>query len=627
MSKRLKSSRYITGFDGIRALAVIGVICYHLLPTSMQGGFLGVPIFFVVSGYLITDLLLQEWNQNNDISIKGFYQRRIHRLYPALVAMIFTTTAYITLFQRSLLTHIRAVITTNLTYVYNWYEIMHHQSYFDKFGTPSPFTHLWSLSIEGQFYFIWPIVLLLALKLVKDKKKIGLGVLVAAAFSALLMAGLYHPGNDPSRVYYGTDTRMFSILLGAALAFIWPSVRLKKNLEKSHRITLDVVGVSALFLILVMFMTMSGEDPFVYRGGMLLFSIISIFFVATVAHPGADLNRLMTNKLFTWIGKRSYGIYIYQYPVMVFYESAVKNVGDHPWINAIIEITIILLISEFSYRFIEYPLRRTNFKNALKKLRLIFQRNPQMRKMQIMVTSAVIIFGIASYGALVQPKANNKSTVQGEQLQQKIAANQQVVKKHNAKLKNQSKSQASTSQSSQAKLIDKNGKVTAAGQKVAQSMSLTGVGDSVMADAAETLQKEFPQMYIDAKVGRQAKDAPAILQDLKNKNQLAPNVLLSLGTNGEIKDDDLKQIMDIIGPKRQVYWLNVHVPTRSWQNQVNDTLSNATKQYSNLHVLDWYNYSNGKTDWFYEDNVHPNENGLKYYGDFVLHGILENTKN
>lgn len=625
MSKRLKNSRYITGFDGIRTLAVVGVIFYHLLPGSIKGGFLGVPIFFVVSGYLITDLMLQEWDQNGYIGIKDFYTRRIHRLYPALVAMIFITTAYITLFQRALLQHIRDVIITNLTYVYNWYEIIHHQSYFDKFGTPSPFTHLWSLSIEGQFYLIWPVVVVLLMKFVKNKTRIFWGLIVLAMSSAMLMAGLYHPGQDPSRVYYGTDTRMFSILLGAGLAFIWPSSKLKKNLDKGFRWFLDGVGIAALIGILYMFATVNGEGTFVYRGGMLILSILSMIFVATVAHPGADMNRLMTNKVFDWIGKRSYGIYIYQYPVMVFYEATVKNIGNHPWLNALIEIAIILVISNLSYRFIERPLRRTEFKKVAIKIRDSFKRGTRNWKVQLGVLAATMIFGVATYGAIAEPKQQTSAQADGQQLEKKIAKNEDEVKKHNEELKNQKMSSvASSAASSQSKqaYFDKNGKLTPAGQKAAQSMQITAVGDSVMADAASTLQKEFPKMYINAKVGRQASAAPDILQTLKNQNQLAPNVLLSLGTNGTIEQSDLDKIMSIIGKDRNVYWLNVHVPTRSWQNEVNSTLNNAKKKYPNLHVLDWYDYSNGKTDWFYADNVHPNENGLKYYGDFVLHGIL-----
>ena len=225
--RRLKNSRYITGFDGIRTLAVIGVIVYHLLPYRLQGGYLGVPIFFVVSGYLITDLLLQEYEQNRRIDLVGFYERRLKRLYPALVAMVLATAAYITLFQRSLLTGLKDIIWTNFLYIYNWWEIGHGQSYFDRFNGESPFTHLWSLSIEGQFYFIWPLLLIGLLALFKQRKQIFQILLSLAILSGILMAALTIGGASSNRVYYGTDTRLFAVLFGVALAFVWPATKLK----------------------------------------------------------------------------------------------------------------------------------------------------------------------------------------------------------------------------------------------------------------------------------------------------------------------------------------------------------------------------------------------------------------
>lgn len=627
-SRRLKKSRYITGFDGIRTLAVIGVIFYHLLPGSIKGGFLGVPIFFVVSGYLITDLLVQELEQNNNISISAFYERRIKRLYPGLVTMVFATTAYITLFQRQLLKHIRMVILTNLTYVYNWYEIIHQQSYFDKFGTPCPFTHLWSLSIEGQFYFIWPIVIVLLFRYIRKKTTIFALLMTLTIGSAILMGVLYQPETDPSRVYYGTDTRMFSILIGAGLAIIWPSSHLRKNLSKGNRLFIDILGLLSLAGILIMYTFTSGESTFVYRGGMFLFSILSAFFVAAVAHPGADMNRLMTNKLFTWIGKRSYGIYLYQYPVMVFYESHV-NIGEHLWWNIMIEMVIILIISALSYRFIEQPLRHFDYSHTWNKIKEFFQPNLRVTTGRICTLLMSVIFCIATYGAIIQPKPKNDAEAyEGKQLQNHIKNNQAAVAKRNAQLKKEKVGTPVTKSPNPPKevLVDKDGHVTPAGQKVAQNMQITAVGDSVMADASSVLQKEFPNMYIDAKVGRQASAAPAILQSLKDQNRLAPNVLLSLGTNGTVSQSDLDKIMEIVGKNRNVYWLNVHVPTRTWQDEVNSTLKDAANKYPNLHILDWYDYSNGKNDWFYADNVHPNENGLKYYGDFVLRSILEDQQ-
>ena len=194
--------------------------------------------------------------------------RSVKRLYPALVTLVLATTAYITLFARDLLANIRAVIMTNLLYVYNWYQVAHHESYFDKFGTQSPFTHLWSLSIEGQSYLFWPLIIIILLKFVKKKQPIFDTMIILAFISALLMAILYRTGQDPSRVYYGTDTRMFSILLGAALAVVWPSTALRKDLPTNLRLLLDVVGGGALMLLCLMFMQMTGESALVYRGGM-----------------------------------------------------------------------------------------------------------------------------------------------------------------------------------------------------------------------------------------------------------------------------------------------------------------------------------------------------------------------
>src|SRR5699024_4160906 len=251
--KRLKNSRYITGFDGIRSLAVVGVILYHLLPTSLKGGYLGVPIFFVVSGYLITDLLRLEWEQNGKINIWQFYVRRMKRLYPGLVFLLITASAYITLFQRGLLNNLRGTVVSSLLYVNNWWQIKNGLSYFDRFANESPFTHIWSLAVEGQNYFVWPILFVLLMVFVRKKKWIVYKVLGGSLISAILMMILFTPGGDPTRVYYGTDTRLFSIWLGSALAFVWPSTRLKKNIPKQAKRVLNLAGLISLIALILFF--------------------------------------------------------------------------------------------------------------------------------------------------------------------------------------------------------------------------------------------------------------------------------------------------------------------------------------------------------------------------------------
>lgn len=602
--------RYITGFDGVRTLAVIGVILYHLMPFKFQGGFLGVPIFLVLSGYLITDHLFIEYDRTHTVDIIGFYKRRMKRLYPALVTMLMATTAYLTLFQRQLLVHIKGVLVTNLLYVYNWFEIYHGESYFDKFGNQSPFTHLWTLSIEGQFYLFWPLVMILLFIFVRKKQTYFDIFLIFSFVSALLMAVLYHVGQDPSRVYYGTDTRMFSILLGACLAVVWPSGRLSDYLETKPRLLLDAVGIVSFILMIWMFMKSSGQSELLYRGGMFFFSVLTVLFIGTVAHPGADINRLMTNPVFTWIGKRSYGIYIYQYPVLIFYELSVPNVAAHPWINAFIEVAIILAISELSYRFIEKKLQHYDYSHLWSDIREFFSRDSAYGWKRIWGVLAVAMVAIAMVGVAHEPSA---SAVQKDNhLAAAIKKNEKQVKSNNkrhlskAEIKKQEKAH--------------NG-LTKSQKKAAAKMKITAVGDSVMADGSTTLQGIFPKMYIDAKVGRQVDEIIPILQSLKASGKLSKTILVSEGTNGPFTPQTMSQIMKIAG-KRKVYWVNVHVPTKTWQNQVNNDLKKSAKKYSNLKIINWYSYCQNHPEWFYGDNVHPNPKGLKHYGKFIAKNIL-----
>ena len=630
MGKRLKKSRYISGFDGVRTLAVIGVILYHLFPYGMTGGFLGVSVFFVVSGYLITDLLILEYEQEGTIDIKGFYSRRMKRLYPALLTMVMTTAAFITIFARDSLEKLRGVIVSNIFYVYNWFQVANHESYFDKFGGQSPFTHLWSLSIEGQFYLFWPIIILLLLNFLHSRQT-NFDILVIAAFvSALLMIIFFQPGHDPSRVYFGTDTRAFSILLGTALAFLWPATKLKTALQRGPRLFLDGTGIASLFLIILMFFKMNGESDLVYMGGMFFFSLLSVILIATIAHPGADMDRLLSNPVFHWVGKRSYGIYLYQYPIMIFYEQKVPDIAAHPWIHAIIEICLILFVSDISYRFLERPLQHFDYSRTFMEIRKICSKNSPYGWKRIWAAAAALVVLVAGWGAVDQPRAS-VADQDSLALQKVIQKNDHSAQKQNKQAdqreksdKQPEKNEAKSSTNSQAKPAKKTTvELTTAEKNRAEQLPVTAVGDSVLADASKTIQGIFPQMYVDAKVGRQVNEALPILSSLAQRGKLSDTVLISLGTNGPFNDSEMARLMQILGSKRKVYWINVNVPTKRWQDQVNQALSSASQKYHNLTVIDWYSYSKDHPDWFYSDHVHPNPNGLPYFGNFVARGILK----
>ncbi|QEA30805.1 acyltransferase family protein [Secundilactobacillus malefermentans] len=634
--RRLKNSRYITGFDGIRTLAVIGVIVYHLLPYRLQGGYLGVPIFFVVSGYLITDLLLQEYEQNRRIDLVGFYERRLKRLYPALVAMVLATAAYITLFQRSLLTGLKDIIWTNFLYIYNWWEIGHGQSYFDRFNGESPFTHLWSLSIEGQFYFIWPLLLIGLLALFKQRKQIFQILLSLAILSGILMAALTIGGASSNRVYYGTDTRLFAVLFGVALAFVWPATKLKPVISQRLRFTLNGVGVASLIIIIAMFFLMSGQSRFTYVGGMFLFTIFSTILVATIAHPGADMNRLFSNPVFSWVGKRSYGIYLYQFPIMIFYEAKMTNIAAHPLFHAAIEVILILVASDLSYRYLEGPLRKYHYRHIGTSIRRFVKKQSPYGWKRLWLVPAILILIVAMTGAVTKPSRANQGDLA---LQKKIATNTKAANARNKAIKKKQAESKSSSQATEKLESKKTASLTGEEKAIATDyqlskteldkakvMKVTAVGDSILADNSADLQRIFPQMIISAKVGRQIWDAPDVIKGLAAKGQLNDTVLINLGTNSPMSDDQLDDVMKAIGPKRHVYWINTHVPTRNWEREVNQKLQEAPAHYDNLKIIDWHSISKNQSKWFYDDHVHPNPTGNKYLAGLVARSMTKTEK-
>ena len=610
--KRLKKSRYITGFDGIRSLAVVGVILYHLLPTSMKGGYLGVPIFFVVSGYLITDLLRQEWEQNGKINIWQFYVRRMKRLYPGLAFLLITASAYITLFQRGLLNNLRGVVVSSLLYVNNWWQINNGLSYFDRFANESPFTHIWSLAVEAQNYLIWPVIFVLLMVFVRKRKWIFYTVLGTSVLSAILMMILYTPGGDPTRVYYGTDTRLFSIWMGSALAFVWPSTRLKKNIPKQAKRILNLAGLISLLAFFFFFL--DDHYSFVYYGGMFLVTIFCVILVAVTAHPGASLDRWLTNPVFTWIGKRSYGIYLYQFPVMIFYEAKVSDIADHVLIHTVIEISLILIISELSYRYIERPLARFDYSRTLQVVKGWF-KTPIISKQKPWLIPATLVVIVALVGFVTAPK--DSVTADQKQLQAKIAESKKLAEESQ---KDSEKNDGTVDQA----ILDKYELTVEQGKK-AQKLQLTAFGDSVMLDAATDLKEVYPQVVVDGDVGRQLYASEPYIEELKKQNLLKDTVLIGLGTNGAFTEAQFDTIMSALGD-RKVYWVNVRVPTKRWQNDVNAMLADMAKKYDNLTLIDWYDYSNGHSDWFYDDQVHPNPEGMKHYIHLVSETMLGKSK-
>ncbi|MGG2092520.1 acyltransferase family protein [Bacillus sp. S13(2024)] len=593
-----KNSRYMVGLDSLRGLAILGVILYHLNFKWMPGGFLGVTVFFVLSGYLITDLLVIEWKENKRIDLKNFWLRRARRLLPGMLIMLVIILAWITIFHSSLLGKMWGDSLAALFYVSNWWYIFHKLSYFDSFGQLSPLNHFWSLAVEEQFYVVWPLIISLGFSYIKKQSRMTLFIFLGAIASAVAMAMIYVPGADPSRVYYGTDTRAFSLLIGAALAFIWPSSRLANNIIPSARLVLDVIGGIALIVILVMFWKTNQYDPFLYRGGMFLFSVVTALLVANLAHPTSRISAFLRFRPLRWLGVRSYGIYLWHYPIITLTSPQVST-GGFQFTRAIFQFFLILFMAQLSWKFIENPIRQGALKN-------IHLHNLKIRNLalgsKLALTFALLVSVTAGFGLVTgsQAKANSKKAsieaVQTEQKEQKVQTEQADKPAQNKEEK---------------------GTVS---NKPKEPPTVTAIGDSIMIDISPYLKNAFPNIKIDAKIGRQMSEAIATVDKMKKEGNLGDYVIIGLGTNGAFTTEQITSLIQSIGNERKIILINTRVP-RPWESLVNERLKEAAKNFSNITLVDWHSASAGKQAYFEPDGVHLTKTGAEAYASLVVKHI------
>ena len=371
MLNNTQNHRYIAGLDGLRAFAVLAVVAYHFNFSWAAGGFLGVDVFFVISGYLITSNILTLQESEINFSLREFWIRRIRRLLPAAYVMIIAVFVWTMIFKPEMVATVKCDAASSIVYASNWWYIFHKVSYFNSFGSPSPLKNLWSLAVEEQFYIVWPIILITGLKVFKKREKLSNIVFMAALCSAILMAILYKPGADPSRVYYGTDTRAFELLIGSWLAIVYPMKRLyskKKSIKQRSMLNITSTITFAIFIISVIFV--NEYQTFLYRGGMLLISLNAAILIACACHPSSYLGRLLSWKPLSWLGKRSYGVYLWHYPIIVL-STPVYEIGNPSYWRVGLQLVITIIIAEISYRFIEMPIRKNGFRGVFKRDLLI----------------------------------------------------------------------------------------------------------------------------------------------------------------------------------------------------------------------------------------------------------------
>lgn len=584
--------RYIPALDGLRAIAVLGVLLYHADLSWLPGGFLGVEVFFVVSGYLITSLLMAEHASSGGTDLLAFWLRRARRLFPALWCLLLAVPAYAALRLPEELYELRHDLAGALLYATNWQLIWANQSYFEQLGRPSLLKHLWSLAVEEQFYLLWPV--LFSLLLAKARARVAaLWLLVAALLSALWMGHLHDPSVDPSRVYYGSDTRAFGLLLGGALALGLPSF--VRRLQQSHALALAGVGSLGLGYG---FGWLDELSPFVYPYGLLIVGCATLALIAGGSLAEAPPARLLAQPLLVAIGKRSYSLYLWHWPVFMVTRPGL-DLGLSGVANLLLRLVLTALLAELSYRYVELPVRHGALSQLLPTPRELSSKTSLGSRAKPRASSAPLFKHLAPLAcALLVLGFNTRALVFAEQ-----AAPQSLLLSAPLGL--------DTLHASGAPSPFSQGPTT--GEPLpTQPTRVLAIGDSVMLGARKYLAQPGMEIEVDAEVGRTPLITLALLKKRKARGDLADVVIIHLGNNGPFQAEHFDRMMGLLQEVQHVVFVTAKVPRRLGDFN-NRTIREGALRHPRVELVDWYHASKDHTKWFRTDGLHLNETGASEY--------------
>ena len=578
-----RSIQYIPAIDGLRALAVIAVMFYHLGFNWIPGGFLGVDLFFVISGYVITRLLLDSIAQSGGLDLRGFYLARLRRLLPALIFMLTTTTIAVGIWAPDTIRRLLIDAPFSLTGTMNWWLVAREQDYFESIGRPSLLQHTWSLAVEAQFYLLWPLLLYFILKKF-GKKHIPFASLLIAGSSgvALLLVSISLDAANTSKVshiYFGTDTHSIGLFLGAALAVSWIPQNFTMNLTQKAQNFVDGIGVFGFVGILGTFLFIDASNPGMYKIAFPLAGVFGAAIVMSIVHPASRFAPVIQNKVLLWIGERSYAIYLWHWVIFRVTRPTVDLAGQ-TWALYSLRILIVFALADISLRFVELPVRRGVVKYWIKgrKYRTKRERN---RQTYLLSTATIFVIVLAS---VISVRAISTANQAQETLERSLSLEES---------------------SSTARVSD----------------GLWVTGDSVILGIRSVLEENQPISLVNARIGRQA---PELLEVISQDQPLVAQspVIFNLGNNGALSTGDVEAIFEALKNQPQIIVVNTAVP-RPWKESNNELISEVAARYPQATLIDWSAISDGHPEYFAPDGVHLVPTGVSVY----VQAILEKLQN
>ena len=595
-----KKTKYLPSIDSLRAIAVIAVIIYHIDANYLPGGFLGVDLFFVLSGYLISSLIIKEYKSTGTVNLYNFYVRRARRLLPAVYFMITVVLIIITLFNGVLLK--KSYLDALFGYIYssNWWYIFHKLDYFDSFGSQSPFKHLWSLAIEEQFYMFFPLIFLIFNR--KSKSNNGNSKLnknfIYVVLSLILVSLIAHillfDINNINRIYFGTDTRAFSLIVGVVGAILYPMDRLSERTTKKDNMIYSIVSLVSILVLIGIMINTSEYNTWLYRGGFLLVAIIGLIIIISSGRQYTFMSKLLSFKPFVFIGKISYSLYLWHFPILVV-TTPVSEIGNPNLFYVTLRIVLIFLVATGSYMFVETPIRKLGFVNYINLLfkRIMKFKNNTKKIIFASIALVAVVFTMGVFGksvpylstAFVTEMSNNKES-------QFISNNNENNTNNSSEHKNDNNNNQEGNKSEDKKYS-----------------SLLVIGDSLTVDIGEKIKEKYPGAIIDGKISRQLTAATALADQYANYNNENTAVIFQLGTNGFFTESQVEELVKKFD-KADIYFVNVKVP-RTWEKTVNKELDALKERHSDITIIDWYSVANNNQNYFEPDKVHLNSEGVE----------------